>query len=151
MRSPLDFRSRLSRNTRWLREFSAYIFVGGLAVACDFGALIVLSNLHVWWQVAVTVAYALALLVHFTLNRLNFGAFGRPFQQQLARYGMLALVQYVQTLLVVGIARHYGLSTVEGKIIAVAIGVPLGFLWLKYLTFGASRRSRKVLEERASP
>ena len=102
------------------------------------GALIFLTKLHVLWQWAVTVSLALALLVHFTLNRLNFGNSGRPLRKQVARYGVLALVQYAQTLLVVGLARHYGLSTIEGKIIALVVGIPLGFLALKYLIFGAS-------------
>jgi len=99
------------RSAPWLR----FLLVGGASVVVDTSVLVSLRELTatpLW--LATTAAFAAALGVNFSLNmRWVFGARGR-LPGRLLRYGLLVLVNYLLTLvLVLGLAAagmHYLLA-----------------------------------------
>ena len=113
-----------------------FLVVGVLSVVVDTGSLVVLREwLDLPLAAATTAAFSLTLAVNFSLNMgFVFGVSGQ-LAGRLARYGVLVVVNYLLTLLLVlGIA-SLGVHYVLAKLIAVATCSILNFVAFRYWVF----------------
>lgn len=113
-----------------------FLAVGVLSVTVDTCALVVLREwLALPLAAATTAAFSLTLAVNFSLNMgFVFDVRGR-LAGRLARYGLLVVVNYVLTLLLVlGIAA-LGVHYVLAKLIAVASCAALNFVAFRHWVF----------------
>jgi putative flippase GtrA len=94
-----------------------FLVVGGLSLATDTGALFVLHGvLKIWLPVATALAYAVAFVVNFGLNRTwAFGADG-ALGRQLWRYLALVAVNLVLTVGIVQGLVWAGLGYLVAKV-----------------------------------
>ena len=116
--------------------FGRFLVVGVFSVGVDNGGLIVLRELvglPLAW--ATSLAFALTLAVNFSLNMgFVFGVRGR-LAGRLARYGVLVVVNYLLTMLVVlGIAA-VGVHYVAAKLVAVACCALINFVAFRHWVF----------------
>ena len=117
-------------------ELARFLVVGVLSVGVDTAALVLLREVvGLPLAVATTLAFALTLAVNFSLNLgFVFGVRGR-LAGRLARYGVLVVVNYVLTLLLVlGIAA-VGVHYVLAKLIAVGCCAMLNFVAYRHWVF----------------
>jgi len=93
--------------------------------------------------IAVTVAYALSVAVHFTLNKyLSFRNFERDIHRQLPRYFLVIAGSYVLTVGCVEIGvRLFALNAMVSKVFSIAFVFPLSFLAHRSFTFDRRLRS----------
>ncbi len=119
-------------------QLARYLAIGGFVFVVDVGLFWLLVNAHVFLAAAVTIAYCVAVCVHFTLNKYaNFRAHDRPWYHQASTYAVVAFVCWVVTLIVVEFCfRIVGLSPLVSKVTAVAVNMPVGFVGHRFLTFG---------------
>jgi len=113
-----------------------FLAVGVLSVIVDTGALVLLREVvGLPLALATTLAFALTLAINFSLNMgFVFGVTGR-LAGRLARYGILVVVNYVLTLLLVlGIA-GLGVNYVLAKLIAVACCALVNFFAYRHWVF----------------
>jgi putative flippase GtrA len=76
--------------------------VGGLSLAADAGSLFVLHGvLHVWLALATAMAYGVAFIVNFGLNRLWVFKASSSIAAQLRRYVGLVMANLLVTVLAV--------------------------------------------------
>src|SRR5262245_8808335 len=99
-----------------------FLVVGVLSVAVDAGALYVLHGvLHVWLPVATALAFLVAFVVNFGLNRVwafkTAGNVGR----QLRRYLSLVLINLVLTVILVQGLTWLGLPYLVAKGVTSAL------------------------------
>ncbi len=116
--------------------FVRFVAVGVLSAGVDTGALVALRELvGLPLALATSVAFALTLAVNFGLNMgFVFGVSGR-LAGRLARYGVLVVVNYLLTmLLVLGIAA-LGVDYVLAKLIAVACCAMVNFVAYRHWVF----------------
>ncbi len=116
--------------------FARFLLVGALSVGVDTGSLIVLHELAgLPLAVATTLAFLLTLAVNFSLNMgFVFGVRGR-LAGRLVRYGVLVVVNYLLTLLLVlGIAA-LGVNYVVAKLVAVACCSLVNFVAYRHWVF----------------
>jgi putative flippase GtrA len=128
---------RLYSDHAWPFQLARYALIGGVATCVDLGTFVLL--LHERWPLlaVITVAYALAVATHFSLNKYaNFRAHDRPVQHQAANYAIVTAICYATTTAIVKSAVAFGLTPLLGKVIAIAFNVPIAFLGHRYLTFG---------------
>lgn len=106
-----------------------FLVVGGLSVIADTGALFVLHGvLGIWLPVATALAYAVAFVVNFGLNRTwAFGADG-AIGRQLWRYLALVAANLVITVLLVQGLVWAGLGYLVAKVLTA-----LGLAVVNYL------------------
>src|SRR3990167_4517352 len=80
----------------------AVLFVGLLSAAVNLGSFGILFNFfHLNYQIAISIAFVLAVIVHFTANRqLTFKPHTTQFFPQLQRYSVMLVTNYFITLLV---------------------------------------------------
>lgn len=123
---------------RLQRTFLIYIAIGATVFCIDIGSFQGLLVLHVHTLLAASIAYALAIGSHFTLNRyLNFRNFERSIAHQFGTYTIVAVSTWLVTLAVIWI----GTSVLHAppliaKLCAVIINLPIGFLGHRHFTFG---------------
>lgn len=116
--------------------FARFVAVGVLSAGVDTGALVALRELvGLPLPVATSVAFALTLAVNFGLNMgFVFGVSGR-LAGRLARYGVLVVVNYLLTmLLVLGIAA-LDVDYVLAKLIAIACCAMVNFVAYRHWVF----------------
>ena len=120
------------------RFFFTYAAIGCVVFFVDILSYRMSLLLGARLYLAVTIAFVLALCVHFTLNKfVNFKNFDRAIHQQLRTYGVLVAFNYCLTLGTVELGVHWGLSPLMAKIVSVGLVFPIGFLSQRHLTFGA--------------
>ena len=123
---------------RTFRQLVVYLAIGGIVFCIDIGTfqLVFASSSNA--VLAATVAFALAVCVHFMLNRsFNFRNFERAIHEQARTYAIIAALSWLLTLLIIEIGMHLGLAALAAKIIAVVVNIPAGFFAHRYLTFGS--------------
>lgn len=108
-------------------RFARYVFVGGTTFILDLGLLIILhSGLHINLAVATSVAYWVAIIYNFILNR--WWAFSASENDRLRKhlppYLLLLGFNYLFTVLFVGFFSRY-----MHYEIAKAIAVPIQMTW----------------------
>jgi putative flippase GtrA len=112
-----------------------YIAVGALSVALDVGALAILhSALGVDLLLATTLAFALALVVNFTLNhRWAFGADG-VLGRRMLRYSVIVAVNYGLTVGIIAGLTAIGVFYLVAKAVSVGLTAIVNFtgyrLWV---------------------
>jgi putative flippase GtrA len=89
-------------------------------------------------ELAATVAGAIAMVVHFGLNKyVNFRNHDRPVYQQAGTYLAVGCLWWVVTLTIIAsLTRLLGVPPLYAKLVAVAVNFPVGYLAHRYLTFG---------------
>jgi putative flippase GtrA len=119
-----------------LTQVFRFCVVGTVVFAVDFAALWVLQG-YLPQLVAVSVAYFLAVAVHFSLNR--WWVFGRNKKfcaTELGQYSMMVAACWLCTVLVVWIALQ---SITANVLIAKALAVPpatfLSFVLMQRFVF----------------
>src|SRR5689334_13560623 len=107
---PTDSRPASVPRLRLQRQLLCYLVVGGLTVVVDIGLLALLhESFGVPLGLATTLAFCTAVLVNFLLNRTTMTSrASRGLTQHALRYGLLVLVNYLITLVVVTTAGHVG-------------------------------------------
>ncbi len=131
---------RLSHKS--LLHFTRYLCIGGLVAVVDIGTFQLLISLHVYRPLAVTIAYTLAVVSHFTLNKFfNFRNFERSTTRQLRTYLVVVVFCWIVTLIAIEIGVRVGLSPLQAKLVAVVLNIPTGYLGNYYLTFGSGIRA----------
>jgi putative flippase GtrA len=105
-----------------------YLAVGGLSFVVDFGVLVGLRQLaHTPVWLATTAGYWTGFIVNFTLQRrVTFGARG-AIGRHFWRYGVLVVINFVGTLLIVSAANAIGIGYATGKVLAVAMFVVINY------------------------
>ncbi|MGR4065637.1 MAG: GtrA family protein [Vulcanimicrobiaceae bacterium] len=122
----------------WQYQLLRYCTIGGLVFCVDVGlyTLLLRTALPLW--AAVTIAYCVAVCIHFALNKYwNFRKHDRPIQDQASTHVVVVGFCLLTTIAIVGsLVTYFGVNPVVAKIVAVAVNVPIGFLGVRYLTFG---------------
>jgi putative flippase GtrA len=122
-----DLAARLERVAR--HSAVRFAVVGGLSLVADAGSLVVFYDLlGIWLPLATVLAYGVAFVVNFGLNRLwAFQAHGAPggaVGRQLRRYTYLVLANLVLTVILVPGLTWSGLPYLVAKVgTAVALAV----------------------------
>jgi len=95
------------------------------------------SILNFGYIFAVSAAYFVSTLFHYLANRtFTFSAEAGRHSLQLAKYMVLWIVNYVITILVVGISvERFGFSAYLGVCAAVVITVFVGYFLSRYWVF----------------
>ncbi len=147
-----DLASRFYEERTWPFQLARYVTIGGFVFCVDVGSFALLLRLHWWLPLVTTVAFSLGVSAHFALNKyVNFRAHDRPLHSQAVTYGIVVLICWISTLAIVGIAVSLGAPPLVGKVIAVVLNVPLGFLGHRYLSFGRGiAETLRALRERSS-
>ena len=113
-----------------------FCVVGALVCAVDFAAI--------WWLqqllprlAAVSIAYFIAVAVHFFLNKWwVFGARANLHAAELGRYVLTVLACWLCTVVIVSFALNFATDNV---FIAKAVAIPrttvLGFLLMRFFVF----------------
>jgi putative flippase GtrA len=82
--------------------FVRFALVGGLSLAADAGSLFLFHGvLHVWLALATAMAYGVAFVVNFGLNRAWVFKANGSMGSQLRRYGALVMANLAVTVLAV--------------------------------------------------
>ena len=113
--------------------------VGGAVLLVDLG---VIGMLRAWLPplVTVSVAYAVAVSVHFMLNRLwVFGSRNGAYGGQILRYLLNLAFCWLCTVALVSLSLHCVSSNLFlAKLLALPPTTCLGFLLLRYFVFKPS-------------
>jgi putative flippase GtrA len=92
------------------------------------------------YQLAVSIAYVLALLVHFSCNRsITFKKHDNPLPSQLVRYSFMVAINYCVTLITVRfVVENLHLSPFIGLIAAISITIGSGYVLSRFWVFKLS-------------
>ena len=128
----------IQANRSKLLPLVRYIGIGGLVFWVDIGTFQALIHLGTYRPLATTIAYVLGVTVHFILNKFfNFRNFERSILHQLRTYLIVVVFCWIATLLIVELGVRWGLTPFGGKLVAIIVNIPIGYLCHRYLTFGA--------------
>jgi putative flippase GtrA len=122
---------------RTLRQLAIYLVIGGVVFCIDIGTFQAILLHGGGAAFAATIAFALAVSVHFALNRwANFRNFDRAMHRQARTYAVIATLSWLLTLLIIEVGISLGLGALVAKVIAVIVNIPVGFVAHRHLTFG---------------
>jgi putative flippase GtrA len=128
---------KILHEDRWRYQLLRYGAIGSIVFVIDVGSFRALLEVSRYLAVAATLSYALAVCVHFTLNKYaNFRKHDRRVREQASTYIVVAFICWCTTLAVVEGGVATGLSPLVSKIAAVALNIPIGFAGHRFLTFG---------------
>lgn len=129
--------AKLLHDAKARRQFAAYITIGTFVFCVDL-SVFQLCLVHIRsLTISSTIAYFTGTTTHFLLNRYaNFRNFDRAIHDQARTFIAIIFFQWLVTMLVVNVVASHAPALV-GKIAAVVVNLPLGFLAHRYLTFGA--------------
>jgi putative flippase GtrA len=118
-----------------------YVSVGAAVVFVDLVSFQSLVIAHVWLPLTTTVAFALATLTHFSLNKLwTFRVRGKPHAYQLGAYVAVLSASFVITQTVVLVSVEVlRLAPLAGKVAALFVQLPVSFFGHRYFTFRHGR------------
>jgi len=111
--------------------------VGVLSLGADLFTLRLLLTLDVPRYVAVTGAFFLSIVVHFTLNKyVSFQNFDKNVHYQMGKYLGVVGLCYALTIVCIAIGvSTFSLSTMAAKLLSVLIVYPVSFTAHRYFTF----------------
>lgn len=119
-------------------EFTRYLLVG-LFVFCIYFSLLYafIQLMGVYYPIGLTIAYIVAVSVHFLLNRTyTFNAVLGTTRSQLVRFIVLLGINYGVTLAVVSLSvESLELSPYLGAIVGIVATTLTGFVATKYWVF----------------
>jgi len=114
-----------------LPVFSRFLFVGATTAAIYFGVFALLHDMiGLGYRIAVSFGYGCGVAFHFLANRsLTFKDSEGHIPAQVVKYALVAGVNYVVTLIVVGaVVEGLGLSAYLGVVAAVAVTTLAGYV-----------------------
>ena len=120
------------------RTFLFYCLAGGLSALVYFCFFSLLwQMIHMNYKIAVSIAYVMSVVVHFTMNRrLTFRGHGKNLRKHLMKYSVMILINYLITMLVVHmVVEKIHLSPYFGVVAAIGATVMSGYLMAKYWVF----------------
>jgi putative flippase GtrA len=128
---------------KWWPSFLRYACVGGIVFFIDVGTFQLLILAQLYRPLATTIAYAIAVTSHFTLNKFfNFKNFDRSTWRQLRTYLVVVFFCWAITVIVIETSVSWlGIVPLIAKLMAIAINIPTGFLANRYFTFGVGIRA----------
>jgi putative flippase GtrA len=134
----VHFLRTIASDRHTLLQFLTYASIGGFVQVVDIGLFRTLLLARTVPELAATVAGAVAMVVHFTLNKyVNFRNHDRPVHRQAGTYLAVGVVWWVVTLTIIAsLTRVFGVPPLYAKLVAVAVNFPVGYLAHRYLTFG---------------
>jgi putative flippase GtrA len=115
-----------------------FLFVGSVSAGVNFGSFTVLWKwMGLNYKIAVSMAYALSVLVHFVVNRkLTFQSDHTHFILQMPRYLTMICINYLLTL---GITRMIveilHVSPYLGILCSIGVTINVSYLMLRYWVF----------------
>lgn len=116
------------------KQFLIYVGVGIASAIVDVGTMQLLITLGLHYQIAVTIAFVIALGFNYTLHqRLTFQA--RYSHATVVRYGVVVGLNYLLTLACVQLSVSVLDSVLIGKLAALPLVAVHGFLWGRYWIF----------------
>lgn len=121
-------------------SFIKFLVIGALTAGIYISLFIFLFNvLHENYQVAVSVSYAVSVVLHFSANRkFTFKNRTSVLAQQLPRYLILLLINYVITLIVMYLAMElFHIPSYIGIVLTIAATFMLSYLLSKFWIFQA--------------
>jgi putative flippase GtrA len=120
-----------------MRRVGTFVAVGGITALINFALIAVFLDLLQWnYRASVTIAYVIAICIHFLLNRhITFGAVEGSHATQIGRYLTMAFVNYVATIGIVWFAVevlrwNVYVGAFLGLLAAVAIGFVMSRSWV---------------------
>lgn len=116
----------------------SYGVVGGLSAAISFASFAILWDvLHVYYKIAVTISYFLAILFNFLCNRrFTFQSSGSNVIDHMYRYITMVLLNYAITMVIVHMSvKWFDLSPYVGLIAAAVVTAITGFTLSKFWVF----------------
>lgn len=128
---------RLSEDRATQRLFFGYATIGAAVFALDFCVFQIAITHGLSAVAAATLSYFAGAVAHFVLNKyFNFRSFERALHQQAGTYVVIIAAQWLATVLIVGICVAHHMPPLLARLTAVIVGLPLGFIAHRYLTFG---------------
>jgi putative flippase GtrA len=113
--------------------FVRFVLVGGLSLVADAGSLFLFHGvLHVWLALATAMAYGVAFVVNFGLNRAWVFKAGGSVTSQLQRYVALVVANLLATVLAVQWLAWAGMPYMNAKLATAVV--------LAIVNFFVSRR-----------
>jgi putative flippase GtrA len=118
-----------------------YVSIGAVVVAVDATSFQVLVTLRVFLPLTTTIAFALATLAHFWLNKLwTFRVPGAPNRYQVVAYISVLSASFVVTQIVIEVSvLQFHLVPIVAKGIALFAQLPVSFFGHRYFTFRDGR------------
>lgn len=120
------------------RSILFFLFVGTMATAVNFVSFTLLWKLvNLNYQIALSVAYVLSVIVHFVANRgLTFQGHHTHFLRQMPRYLTMLFINYLITLGVTRIVVELmHMTPYLGILLAIGVTVNTSYFMLRYWVF----------------
>jgi putative flippase GtrA len=131
-----------------VEQIIRYLVIGALTALVDFATLYLLAVCRHWnTALAAAIAFLVALIIHFTLNKYyNFKSFDRSVRAQLRTYIAVTVVNFLSTIIFIHLFTNYvGIPILWSKAMTVLINMSWGFPAQKFLTFGRGIRASSYL------
>jgi len=117
-----------TQQKREVRQFSAFILVGGTAALVNWGSRIGLSAVGLQLTAAIIVAYVIGMSTAYVLSKLFvFEKSGRKIRDEAFRFMLVNLVAVVQVWVVTICLQRWGLPAInwhwQPEAVAHAVGV----------------------------
>ncbi len=120
------------------RSFYLFLLVGAFTALCNFTIFgFLYSLLRIPYRISVSVAYVLALLVHFSMNRnVTFLSNNSRLFPQIFRYIIVTVFNYLITITVVTLTVElFMLSPYVGVAFAISITCLSGYFLARFWVF----------------
>ncbi len=115
-----------------------FLLVGTLSAAVNFASFTIFWKwIGLNYQVAVSIAYVLSVVVHFVANRkLTFQSDHTHFLLQMPRYLTMIFINYITTMVVTRmVVEVFHLSPYLGILCSIGITINISYLLLRYWVF----------------
>jgi putative flippase GtrA len=118
-----------------------YVSIGAVVVAVDVASFQALVMLHVFLPLTTTIAFVLATLVHFWLNKSwTFRVRGGPNTYQIVAYVSVLFTSFLVTQIVIEVSvLGFHVVPIVGKGLALFAQLPVSFFGHRYFTFREGR------------
>lgn len=119
-------------------ENARYLIVGAVTASLYFGIIVLCTEvIRMEYRLSLSIAYAMSVFFHFLANRtFTFAAQKRGIKNQIIRYLVILLVNYIITLGVIFFTvDQLGISHYIAAIFAIVATVAVGYLASKFWIF----------------
>jgi putative flippase GtrA len=129
------------------RSIIAYLVVGALTAMLYFSVFTGLWQiLYVEYRIAVSIAYLMAVSFHFFMNRkITFQITGGNIRQEIARYAVMGILNYLVSMLVLEFSvKILLLSPYLGVLFGIATTLVSGYLLSKHWVFQVAQKKKRL-------
>lgn len=116
----------------------AFLIVGSITAIINFISFsICYSIFNLYYQLAVSIAFAIGVIFHFNANRcFTFKSRAIHFKYQIPKYVVLLIISYCMTLFVTyTVVEVMGLSPYIGYLSAIGVTVIFNYLLSRFWVF----------------